>query len=52
MRHMIEVAHQQLQRVLSRRQLDARIRFTRAKMQVIAIGWNLLIERRQVGIDQ
>lgn len=46
------VTKNELQRVLARRQFDARIRLTRTEVQVISIRRNFLVERRQVGIDQ
>src|SRR6201747_3273020 len=52
-RNVHVVAHQQLQRVLARRQIERGLRLTRAEMQMLAIGGNLLIERLgQVRIDQ
>ena len=52
MRNVIVVTKNELQRVLARRQFDARIRLTRTEVQVIAIRWDFLIERRQIRIDQ
>src|SRR3954449_3791968 len=51
-RHVIVIAENQLQRMLARWQLDARVRLTRAEVQMVAIRGYLLIERRQVGVDQ
>ena len=51
MRHVVGIAHQQLQRVPSRRQVEPGLGLAEAEMQVLAVVRDLLVERRQVGVD-
>lgn len=52
MRHVIFIREQELQLVLSWRQRDDGLRLTCAKMQMIEIARNRLVERRHIRIDQ
>ena len=50
-RHVIGIAHQQLQRMGARRQFDHRLGLAEAEMQVVAIVGDRLVQRRQRRID-
>ena len=51
-RNMVLVAHQELERVRARRQLEHRLRLAQAEMQVVAVVRDLLAERREFCIHQ
>ena len=46
-RHVVGIAHQQLQRVRPRRQLDQGLGLSRAEMQMVLVVRDRLVERRQ-----
>ena len=50
MRDVIFVAEEKLERMLTEWQRDLRLGLSRAKMQMIKIIWNGLIERREWGV--
>src|SRR6267378_7768692 len=52
MRNMVFVGEQQLQRMFAERQRNLRFGLAGAKMQMIEITRDRLIERRQIGVDQ
>ena len=52
MRHVVRIAHQQLQRVRSRRQFDHSLRLAEAEMQVVAVVGDRLVQWRHRRIDQ
>ena len=49
---MVLVAHQQLQRMVAGLERDIRLGLAGAEVQMVEVGGNRLIERRQLGIDQ
>ena len=51
-RHVVLIAHEQLQRVDARRQFEHRLGLAESEMQVVAVVRDRLIERRQRRIDQ
>ena len=52
MRDVIRIAHQQLQRVRARWQLDHGFGLAEPEMQVMAVVRDRLVQRRQRRIDQ
>src|SRR5579883_2292315 len=52
MRYVIGVAHQELERVLARRQVDIGFRLAIAEMKMVLVVGNGLVERRQFGVDK